>query len=129
MLNFSRIDIENFILRNGSIKISREEFEVLCQSLLQKIKIVVVKALSDSGLTSKDINKLIYVGGGCRMPMIRNLFASLFENSEHYGELHPDEAVAVGAAYYAYHLLSSTSKESFKLTKKKLWSKLEHSST
>jgi Molecular chaperone len=58
------------------------------------------QAMRDAGLAPDDIDEVVLVGGGTRMPMVKNLVRSLIdrEPSEH---VNPDEAVAVGAAIQA----------------------------
>uniref|UniRef100_A0AC34F971 Heat shock protein 70 n=1 Tax=Panagrolaimus sp. ES5 TaxID=591445 RepID=A0AC34F971_9BILA len=57
---------------------------------------------SSSNLKENQINKVLHVGGGSRMPMIKELLKEMFPVSEHCCEEHPDEVVAIGAAYYEY---------------------------
>jgi molecular chaperone DnaK len=76
---------------------------------MEKIKTAVNMALNDkdAGIQPNEINSILLVGGGSRMPMIKNLLQNIFPNAEQRIEINPDEAVAKGAAYYACHLLSN----------------------
>jgi molecular chaperone DnaK len=60
----------------------------------------VDRALKDAGLRARDLHTVLLVGGSTRIPLVRRLLA------EHLGqqprtEVHPDEAVALGAAIQA----------------------------
>uniref|UniRef100_A0A914PKK0 Uncharacterized protein n=1 Tax=Panagrolaimus davidi TaxID=227884 RepID=A0A914PKK0_9BILA len=89
-----------------TIKIARREFEELSTELLEKIKTCVIYSLKECELKAENIDKILLVGGGSRMPMIKELLRNLFPNSEHLCAKHPEEIVAVGAAYYSCYLAS-----------------------
>jgi molecular chaperone DnaK len=55
------------------------------------------KALSDAGLTAKDIDEVILVGGSTRVPIIQKVVEDFFGKTPSKG-VNPDEVVAVGAA-------------------------------
>uniref|UniRef100_A0A914Q3A4 Heat shock protein 70 n=1 Tax=Panagrolaimus davidi TaxID=227884 RepID=A0A914Q3A4_9BILA len=86
------------------IPITRNQFEEMSANLVQEIRLNVEKALNKINLQSYQIQKVLQVGGGCRMPMIKALLKEMFPNSEHCADQNPDEVVAIGAAYYAYYL-------------------------
>uniref|UniRef100_A0AC34F3B1 Heat shock protein 70 n=1 Tax=Panagrolaimus sp. ES5 TaxID=591445 RepID=A0AC34F3B1_9BILA len=92
--------------QDGIISITREEFERMTIFLLNKIRNTILAALFKSNLKEKQIDKVLYVGGGSRMPMIRKLLKEVFPHAEQCCEEHPDEVVAIGAAYYAYSIFS-----------------------
>ena len=77
--------------------LSREKFEELSIDLIQRTLKICDATLEESGLTTEDIDDVILVGGMTRMPLIQQ------EVEEYFGEapskqVHPDEAVAIGAA-------------------------------
>lgn len=80
-----------------SLTLTRAKFESLCHDLIDRCKEPCKKALKDAGLTVKDIQDVLLVGGMTRMPAIQTLVKDLFEREPHRG-INPDEAVAVGAA-------------------------------
>uniref|UniRef100_A0AC34FJ30 Heat shock protein 70 n=1 Tax=Panagrolaimus sp. ES5 TaxID=591445 RepID=A0AC34FJ30_9BILA len=88
------------------ISITRQEFEKMSKDLLTNIQNVIDIAVKNSGYKAKQINKVLQVGGGSRMPMVKNLLKDLFPKADHCCAEHPDEVVAIGAAYYAYSLKS-----------------------
>jgi len=82
------------------MKLTRAKFEELTADLTEKTIISFRQALSDAGVTEKDIDELILVGGSTRMPCIDNLVRKLTGKEPNKG-VNPDEVVAVGAAIQA----------------------------
>jgi molecular chaperone DnaK len=77
--------------------LSRAKFENLCDSLIQACLPPCEKAMKDAGLTNKDIDEVILVGGSTRTPAIQAIVEKFFGRVPSKG-VNPDEAVAVGAA-------------------------------
>jgi molecular chaperone DnaK (HSP70) len=92
--------------KTGFIKISQQNFCDLSEDLLNKIQNTILSALYKSGYKANEINQVLHVGGGCRMAMIKKLLQKIFPSAKHWCEEHPDEVVAIGAAYYAYEIFS-----------------------
>ena len=88
------------------IKITSEKLEEITKQLLLNIKTTIIKALSDEGYHVNQVNKVLQVGGGCRMPMIKELLRTMFPDAEPCIDNFPDELIAIGAAYYAVHLIN-----------------------
>jgi molecular chaperone DnaK len=61
--------------------------------------------MSDAGLTPKDIDHVVLVGGQTRTPMVQSAVAEFFGKRAHRG-VNPDEVVAVGAAIQGNMLVS-----------------------
>ena len=80
-----------------NIKITRAKLESLTTALLDKLENPCRIALKDSGLTTKDINEVILVGGMTRMPAVQERVKKIFGKEPHKG-VNPDEVVAIGAA-------------------------------
>ncbi len=80
--------------------LTREKFQQLTQDLRLKMIGPTKQALADAGLRPQDIDRVILVGGSTRMPATRELLRELL-GKEPYGGIHPDEAVAMGAAIQA----------------------------
>ncbi len=80
-----------------NIKLSRAKLEALVADLLDKLEQPCRTALKDSGLSAKDINEVILVGGMTRMPAVQERVKKIFEKEPHKG-VNPDEVVALGAA-------------------------------
>ena len=77
--------------------LTRAKFEKLSDELVKRSMEPVKKALKDAGLTKKDIDEVILVGGSTRIPIIQNEVETLFGKKPSKG-VNPDEVVAVGAA-------------------------------
>ena len=80
-----------------TLKLSRAKFENLCQDLLNKLFEPCKKALADAGLTTKEIQEVILVGGSTRIPKVQSMIKDFF-GKEPNKSVNPDEVVAVGAA-------------------------------
>ena len=79
------------------ITLSKAKFEDLNKDLFDSTLEPVRKALKDAGLTAKDINKVILVGGSSRIPYIQELVKKEL-GQEPNKSVNPDEVVAMGAA-------------------------------
>lgn len=80
--------------------LTSERFAELTRSLVQKTLVPVRKALRDAGLTPKDIQGVVMVGGATRMPPVQRAVAEFF-GQEPLNNLDPDKVVALGAAIQA----------------------------
>jgi molecular chaperone DnaK len=80
-----------------NIKITRAKLEGLVSDLLDKLESPCRIALKDAGLTPKEIDEVILVGGMTRMPAVQDRVKKIFGKEPHKG-VNPDEVVAVGAA-------------------------------
>jgi molecular chaperone DnaK len=81
-------------------RLSRSQFESICGDLVSALRAPLKQALTDAGLTPNDIDEVVLVGGGSRMPMVQDLVRGLI-GLEPSQAVNPDEAVAVGAAVQA----------------------------
>ncbi|MEA5571010.1 molecular chaperone DnaK [Calothrix sp. UHCC 0171] len=81
-------------------RLTRSQFEELCDDLLGRIRKPVKQALRDAGYTPEDIEEVVLVGGSTRMPMVKQLVSALI-GIEPNENVNPDEVVAVGAAVQA----------------------------
>src|SRR2546421_441893 len=80
-----------------SMKLTRAKMEQLCDDLFERTVGPVKACLKDAGVTPKDIDELVLVGGMTRMPRVVQTAESLVNKPPHQG-VNPDEVVAVGAA-------------------------------
>ncbi|AKF04985.1 molecular chaperone DnaK [Sandaracinus amylolyticus] len=78
----------------------RSELEILIGDLVEGTLGPCAKALKDAGITTKDIDEVILVGGMTRMPLVQRKVSEFFGRPPHKG-VNPDEVVAVGAAIQA----------------------------
>ena len=79
------------------ISISRAKFDELTKDLVDETRKPVEDALSDAGLKSADIDKVLLVGGSTRIPAVQELVKNLV-GKEPQRDINPDESVALGAA-------------------------------
>ncbi len=88
--------------------ITLDEFNALINDLIQRTFKVCDEAMQSAGLTNRDIDAVVLVGGPTRLPTIREAVEAYFQRSPE-NEINPDEVVAVGAAIHADSLASSQS--------------------
>jgi molecular chaperone DnaK len=81
-------------------RLTRSQFESLCGDLLSRIREPLRNAFRDAGMSPRDIDEVVLVGGATRMPMVQEVVRSLI-NLEPNQNVNPDEVVAVGAAIQA----------------------------
>jgi molecular chaperone DnaK len=79
-----------------NMKLSRAKLEMLVSDLLDRLEGPCTTALRDAGLSTKDIDEVILVGGMIRMPAVQERVKKLFGKEPHKG-VNPDEVVAIGA--------------------------------
>ena len=79
------------------MELSRAKFEDLIRDLVESTIEPVKKALKDAKMTKKDIDKVIFVGGSTRVPLVYDLVTKEL-GQEPSREVNPDEVVAMGAA-------------------------------
>ena len=77
--------------------LTRAKFEQLADKLIQATVKPCEQALKDAGLSAKDIDEVILVGGSTRIPAIQEIVQKFFGKAPSKG-VNPDEVVAVGAA-------------------------------
>ncbi|MGH7273810.1 MAG: molecular chaperone DnaK, partial [Nitrospiria bacterium] len=82
------------------IKLNRSKLEQLVDDLIEKTVEPCRKALADAGVTPKEIDEVVLVGGMTRMPKVQQVVKDFFGKEPHKG-VNPDEVVAVGAAIQA----------------------------
>jgi len=83
-----------------AMKLTRAKFESLVDDLLQKSVGPCKQAMADAGVTAKDIDEVVLVGGSTRIPRVQAIVKELFGREPHKG-VNPDEVVAIGAAVQA----------------------------
>jgi molecular chaperone DnaK len=88
---------------NIEMKFTRKLLEQLTRDLIDRTVKMVAKVLVDSGLSTKDIDEVMLVGGQTRMPLVQDKLTKFFGKVPSKA-VHPDEAVAIGAALYAHSL-------------------------
>jgi len=82
------------------MKLTRSKFEQLVEPVLKKLMPPVEQAIKDAGLTAKDIEEIVLVGGSTRIPKVQEMVKEYF-GKEPNKSVNPDEVVALGAAVQA----------------------------
>lgn len=78
-------------------KVSRAKFEQIVDPLFARCLKPCEAALKDAGLTAKDIDEVILVGGSTRIPKVQEIVEKFFGKKPNKS-VNPDEVVAIGAA-------------------------------
>ncbi len=86
--------------KHFNMTLTRAKLDQLVGDLLDETVEPCHQALADAGLTAKDIDEVILVGGQIRMPLVQEKVKQIFEKDPHKG-VNPDEVVALGAAIQA----------------------------
>ena len=79
------------------LTLTRSKFEQLTSDLVKRSMEPVKKAIDDAGLSIKEIDEVILVGGSTRIPIIQDKVEKFFGKKPSKG-VNPDEVVAIGAA-------------------------------
>ncbi|MGN7453548.1 molecular chaperone DnaK [Paenibacillus pasadenensis] len=82
------------------LNLTRAKFEELAAPLVERTLAPTRQALSDSGLSASEIDKVVLVGGSTRIPAVQEAIKKLIGKEPHKG-VNPDEVVALGAAVQA----------------------------
>jgi molecular chaperone DnaK len=80
-----------------TMTLTRAKLESLVADLIERTTPPSQNAMKDAGVTAKDIDEVVLVGGQTRMPKVQEHVTTLFGKEPHKG-VNPDEVVAIGAA-------------------------------
>lgn len=95
----TKIEIDNLVPGlDFKETLTRARFEELCNDLFKKTITPVEEVLKQSGLSKKEIDEIVLVGGSTRIPKIKQLIKDFFDGKEPNTGINPDEAIAYGAA-------------------------------
>jgi molecular chaperone DnaK len=90
--------------RHLNYELTRETLETLVDDIVQGTLKSVEQCVQDAGVSPKDIDQVVLVGGQTRMPLVQNAVAEYFGRRPHKG-VNPDEVVALGAAIQGASLM------------------------
>src|SRR5262249_532952 len=88
---------------NIDFTFTRKLLEELTVPLVDKTVDILSRVMTDAQLDVKKVDELLLVGGQTRMPVVQKRLQEIFGKAPSKG-VHPDEAVAIGAALYANSL-------------------------
>jgi molecular chaperone HscC len=81
-------------------EITADMFEAACEDLLRRLREPVARALRDCAFDVAELGDIVLVGGSTRMPVVRKAITRMFGRFPN-SSVHPDHAVALGAAIQA----------------------------
>ncbi len=93
--------------KNLETLLTRTTLESLTADLITRCIDITRGAVADAGLPLSEVDEVVLVGGQTRMPRVREAVSGLF-GREPSRSVHPEEAVAVGAAIYGNSLADSS---------------------
>jgi molecular chaperone HscA len=96
-------------LNGDHLSLSKQQFELLIQPLIDKTIACCKNALKDAELKKSDIDVIVMVGGSTRVPLVKKLISDFFGRPVN-DSVNPDEVVALGAAIQA-DILAGNNKE------------------
>ncbi|KAK9060320.1 hypothetical protein SSX86_021024 [Deinandra increscens subsp. villosa] len=80
-----------------NITLTRSKFEALVNHLIERTKNPCKNCVKDAGVTTKEVDEVLLVGGMTRVPKVQEVVTEIFGKTPSKG-VNPDEAVAMGAA-------------------------------
>lgn len=80
-----------------NITLTRAKFESLVSNLIERTRNPCKNCLKDAGISAKEVDEVLLVGGMTRVPKVQEIVSEIFAKSPSKG-VNPDEAVAMGAA-------------------------------
>lgn len=83
--------------KHFNVTLTRSKFEALVNNLIERTRIPCKNCLKDAGITAKEVDEVLLVGGMTRVPKVQEIVSQIFGKSPSKG-VNPDEAVAMGAA-------------------------------
>ncbi|RYD82129.1 MAG: Fe-S protein assembly chaperone HscA [Sphingobacteriales bacterium] len=98
--HLSENDLYQSELNGEQFSLSKEEFNELILPLIDKTISSCKNALKDAGLSAKEIDTVVMVGGSTRVPFVKEKVSAFFGQTVN-DSVNPDEVVALGAAIQA----------------------------
>ncbi|WP_430321193.1 Hsp70 family protein, partial [Salmonella enterica] len=91
------------------------EFEEAVAPLVARLREPLVRALRDSAIDAATLSDVVLVGGATRMPVVRKAITRLFGRFPN-SSVHPDQAIALGAAMQAGLIARAGGLEEIRIT-------------
>ncbi|URE11504.1 MreB/Mbl protein [Musa troglodytarum] len=83
--------------KHFNITLTRSKFESLVNHLIERTRSPCSNCLKDAGISAKEVDEVLLVGGMSRVPKVQEIVSQIFGKTPSKG-VNPDEAVAMGAA-------------------------------
>ncbi len=83
---------------------TRADFEESIKDYIVKIRKIIRETMKNAGVTAKDINKVIKVGGSSKISIMDDIIREECGDAKTYSDIDPSLCVAQGAAIYAAYL-------------------------
>ncbi|MBA4046089.1 MAG: molecular chaperone HscC [Erythrobacter sp.] len=96
-------------------RVTTEAFEEAAAGLVKRLRDPVIRALRDCHIDVKSLSDIVLVGGATRMPVVRKALTRMFGRFPN-ATVHPDHAVALGAAIQAGLLSGGEGLEEIRIT-------------
>ena len=87
------------------VTVTRDKLEELTEDLIDRSIATCERILNEAGTSREDVDEMLLVGGQSRMPLVRDKLQNFIGRAPS-NKVHPDEAVAIGAAIMAHSLSS-----------------------
>ena len=101
--------------KSAGTMVTTEDFEEAASGLVRKLREPVIRALRDCHIDVKGLSDIVLVGGATRMPVVRKALTRMFGRFPN-STVHPDHAVALGAAIHAGLLSGGDGLEEIRIT-------------
>ncbi|WP_206245492.1 Hsp70 family protein [Novosphingobium terrae] len=98
-----------------SARVTETDLEEACETLLARLRDPVIRSLRDSEVDLASLSEIVLVGGATRMPIVRRAITRMFGRFPN-STVHPDHAVALGAAMQAGLLARDSALDEIRLT-------------
>jgi len=95
--------------------VTAAEFEAAAEPLIARLREPVLRSLRDSGIKVESLSEIVLVGGATRMPIVRRAITRMFGRFPNTA-VHPDHAIALGAAVQAGLLARDSALDEVRLT-------------
>jgi len=96
-INLPFISADSSGPKHLNITLTRSKFETLVNHLIERTRNPCKSCLKDAGVSTKEVDEVLLVGGMTRVPKVQEVVQEIFGKSPSKG-VNPDEAVAMGAA-------------------------------
>lgn len=101
--------------RELSATVTASEFEQAAEPLVGRLREPVLRSLRDSAIRAEQLSEIVLVGGATRMPVVRRAITRMFGRFPSTA-VHPDHAVALGAAVQGGLVLRDRGLDEIRLT-------------